>query len=52
MIYCKIAIGFNAAFYLVNEHIAPSVRALKIFDITQVTTTEALQFRHAVLGPG
>ena len=34
------------------EHIAPSVRALKIFDITQVTTTEALQFRHAVLGPG
>jgi len=31
---------------------APSVRALKIFDITQVTTAEALQFRHAVLGPG
>jgi hypothetical protein len=34
------------------EHSAPSVRALKIFDITQVTATEALQFRHAVLGPG
>jgi aspartate/methionine/tyrosine aminotransferase len=34
------------------EHIAPSVRALKIFDIAQVTTTKTLQFRHAVLGPG
>jgi len=31
---------------------APSVRTLQIFDITQVTTTEALQFRHVVLGPG
>jgi hypothetical protein len=31
---------------------APSVRALKIFDIAQVTTTKTLQFRHAVLGPG
>jgi hypothetical protein len=28
------------------------VRALKIFDIAQITTTKALQFRHAVLGPG
>jgi hypothetical protein len=36
----------------VNEHSAPSVRALKIFDITQVTATKTLQFRHAVLGPG
>jgi len=36
----------------INKFNAPSVRALKIFDITQVTTTEALQFRHAVLGPG
>jgi hypothetical protein len=35
-----------------DEHIAPSVRALKIFDIAQVTTTKTLQFRHAVLGPG
>jgi predicted metal-dependent phosphoesterase TrpH len=35
-----------------DEHSAPSVRALKIFDITQVTTTKTLQFRHAVLGPG
>ena len=26
--------------------------SLKIFDIAQVTTTKALQFRHAVLGPG
>jgi hypothetical protein len=34
------------------EHNAPSVRALKVFDIAQVTTTKALQFRHAVLGPG
>jgi hypothetical protein len=34
------------------EHSAPSVRALKIFDIAQVTPTKALQFRHAVLGPG
>jgi hypothetical protein len=34
------------------EHSAPSVRALKIFDITQVTATKTLQFRHAVLGPG
>jgi hypothetical protein len=33
------------------EHNAPSVRALKIFDIAQVTTTKALQFRHVVLGP-
>ena len=31
---------------------APSVRALKIFDIAQVTTTKTLQFGHAVLGPG
>jgi hypothetical protein len=38
--------------HLVFEHIAPSVRALKIFDIAQVTTTKTLQFRHAVLGPG
>jgi transcriptional regulator with PAS, ATPase and Fis domain len=36
----------------INEHSAPSVRALKIFDIAQVTPTKALQFRHAVLGPG
>jgi hypothetical protein len=35
-----------------NELNAPSVRALKIFDIAQVTTTKTLQFRHAVLGPG
>jgi hypothetical protein len=34
------------------EHIAPSVRALKIFDIAQVTPTKALQFRHVVPGPG
>ena len=34
------------------EHSAPSVRTLKIFDITQVTTTKTLQFRHVVLGPG
>ena len=34
------------------EHSAPSVRTLKIFDITQVTTTKTLQFRHAVLGSG
>jgi hypothetical protein len=34
------------------EHSAPSVRALKIFDITQVATTKTLQFRHVVLGPG
>jgi spore photoproduct lyase len=33
------------------EHNAPSVRALKIFDIAEVTTTKTLQFRHAVLGP-
>ena len=31
---------------------APSVRTLKIFDIAQVTATKALQFRHAVFGPG
>jgi hypothetical protein len=36
----------------INELNAPSVRALKIFDIAQVTTTKTLQFRHAVLGPG
>jgi short-subunit dehydrogenase len=34
------------------EHSAPSVRTLKVFDITQVTTTKTLQFRHAVLGSG
>ena len=36
----------------VDEHNAPSVRALKILYIAQVTTTKALQFRHVVLGPG
>ena len=36
----------------IHEHIAPSVRALKIFDIAQVSTTKTLQFRHAVFGPG
>ena len=35
-----------------DELNAPSVRALKIFEIAQVTTTKTLQFRHAVLGPG
>jgi len=35
-----------------SEHNAPSVRALKIFDIAQITTAKTLQFRHAVLGPG
>jgi len=35
-----------------NEHSAPSVRTLKVFDITQVTTTKTLQFGHVVLGPG
>ena len=35
-----------------GEHSAPSVRALKIFDITQVTTTKTLQLRHSVLGSG
>jgi hypothetical protein len=40
--------GFESG---LNEHNAPSVRALKIFDIAQVTTTKALQFRHVVLGP-
>ena len=38
--------------YKISEHSAPSVRTLKIFDITQVTTTKTLQFRHAVLGSG
>ena len=32
-----------------QEHSAPSVRALKIFNITQVTTTETLQLWHSVL---
>jgi hypothetical protein len=34
------------------EHSAPSVRALKIFDITKITTTKALQLRHSVPGSG
>ncbi len=35
-----------------HELSAPSVRALNIFDIAQVTPTKTLQLRHAVLGPG
>jgi hypothetical protein len=34
------------------EHSAPSVRTLKIFNVTQVTTTKTLKFRHAVPGSG
>jgi len=34
-----------------GEYIAPSVRALKIFDIAQVTATKKLHLRHAVPGP-
>jgi Ni,Fe-hydrogenase I cytochrome b subunit len=53
VIVSGLAIGM--AMYYEGPHDelnAPSVRALKIFEIAQITTTKTLQFRHAVLGPG